>query len=314
MATFPAPRGAFRGVFPAPDLVPAPFGLLSVADVKSSDANSNNDIQDKWIRGYSIDYYSNPSAIDILDKYNDTVTNGQLSTSDTDNYFLNIDPFFIQVEDNGSLMGVLGLDRRDRIMKQLIASTQKAAEWELWNGGAALAEASIDNSDVLSGSPFLIAEGGANILTNGGVDPRNALWQLEGAVSNSPIGIPGVIHMSRDVASFLTQNKAIGVHTGPDGQEHLRTALGTPVIAGAGYTGNGPIGQDDADASATNKWAFVTGPVAVFLGDPEIVNKDYSEGVKTSTNDYLLRAQRPASVYFDTSVFYAAQITIPDTP
>lgn len=311
-------QGTFRGIFPAPVLVPAPFGILSVADVLTSDTDTNNSIKDDWIRGYSVDFNTRPQVVELLDKFEDSITGGDVSaTSTSDNLFENYNPFFIQVQDNGSGMGILGLDRRARIAKQIEAVTQKAVEYELWSGVVALAEASEDSTDDIVGGPFLsqaTASAGSTVLTTGGVDPRAALWQLEMAITNSPTGAPGVIHMSRDVASFLTQNQAIQIKPGPNGEDILQTALGTPVIAGAGYTGAGPIGTSGATPTSTNKWAYVTGAVGVILGDSEIVNKDYSQGFDTATNDYHLRAYRPACVHFDPSIFYSAQITIPATP
>lgn len=143
----------------------------------------------------------------------------------------------------------------------------------------------------------------AQVVTSAAVSPDQALYLLEQAISSAPLGNSGVIHMTRDVASAL-DNKL------QDDNGKLHTRLGTPVSVGSGYTGDGPEGATGAAASATNKWMYATGSVTVHLGDSDIVNT-LAEGFNPQNNNYLLKALRPIAVYFDPSIFYTAQVTLP---
>lgn len=293
---------AFQGIFPSQALVPASFGLLSVADLKDT---ASLDPKSHWLQGYSVEFDSRPQKVSILSKYTAALPSNSgivYQASVPDELFEDIDPFFIQVDDKGSAMGLLGQDRFSRILNQLEATTQKALEFELWTGAASIEDG--------AENPYL-TQTTSTVLTTGGVAPKKALYLIEGALSNSPTGAGGVIHVSRDVASTLTLQDAIRPVTGPDGVVHLETVLGTKVIAGTGYLGNGP---GLTDATATNKWIYATGPVSVTLGDPEVVEEDLNRAFTPATNDVYLTAIRAASVYFDPSVFYAAQVTLPDIP
>ena len=88
------------------------------------------------------------------------------------------------------------------------------------------------------------------------------------------------------------------------------TRLGTPVVIGSGYTGNGPIGATNEAGTATTKWMFASGAVEVHLGKPEIVNESLAQGAAASTNDMRIKAVRAAGVYLDTSVLQAIRVDI----
>ena len=115
--------------------------------------------------------------------------------------------------------------------------------------------------------------------------------------------------MTRDVAASLFGGN-LTTQTSPSGENVIVTSLGTPVVVGSGYTGAGPDGDANAAPSGTNKWMYVTGPVTVHLGDAEIDNDSYAQGFNTSTNDLVIRGSRPAAVYFDPTLHYAAQVTL----
>jgi hypothetical protein len=89
------------------------------------------------------------------------------------------------------------------------------------------------------------------------------------------------------------------------------TRLGTDVIIGSGYTGNGPIGHANATASATNKWIYATGPVEVHLGKIEVVNDNLAQGADVTINNMRIKAFRPAAVYADPSMLYSMRVTLP---
>lgn len=184
-----------------------------------------------------------------------------------------------------------------RVLTQLEAATQKAVEFELWSGVAAI-EANNTNA-------FLRKENAAT-LVNGtsAASASKSLAYLEGALAESPSGAGGVIHVTRDVASLLgTEHLVIS-----DGK--VTTVLGTPVAIGSGYSGDGPIGVANTSATLTNKWMFGTGPVDVHLGKPELMNESLAQGADVAINDMRIKAVRPAAAYFDPSCHFAVRIDL----
>jgi len=292
---------AFRGIYPAPDLTPAPCGLLSVARVMT---HGGADYDERWVRGFSYEFDSQPE-VEIFTVNDATVTGGVVGTS-TLPQFKEYDPFFIQVTDTRSAFGLTGEDRFKVALAQLDVVTQKAVERELWEGVAALAET--------NGNDFLRESGAATVVNSGALAPATALMLLEQAISGSPAGINGVIHMTRDVASILGSRL---IYSPADGGKtgKAMTRLGTEVVIGSGYTGAGRISDSNTTASASNKWMFATGPIDVHLSKPEVVNENLGQGftVSTNTNDLTVKAVRAAAVYFDPSIHYTVRLALPTT-
>jgi hypothetical protein len=56
---------AFRGIYPAPDLVQAPCGLLSVARVMT---HTTANYDERWVRGFSYEFDSQPEVATIYSK------------------------------------------------------------------------------------------------------------------------------------------------------------------------------------------------------------------------------------------------------
>lgn len=292
---------AFRGIYKAPELVPSPVGLFSVARVMTHTAR---EYDERWVRGFAYEFDSQ-ATVRILTVNDDVVSNGELSAPSNipDNNYRDYYPFFIEVEDLRSTFGLPGEDRFADVIKQLEAASQKAVERELWDGLAARA--------ATNGNSYLTKASSVTEVLNGAHNASEALYLLEGAIANSPVGANGVIHMTRDVASLLGSRLVYSQDSSNPDRGLVMTRLGTPVVIGSGYSGNGPVGDAAAAASLTNKWMFATGPVDVHLGKPEVVNDTLAQGANVSINDMLIKAFRPAAVYFDPSVHYCAQVTLP---
>jgi hypothetical protein len=291
----------FRGVFPAGELIPAPCGILSVARTINHTARAYDE---RWIRNFAQEYDSMPSYVRLLTVDDAVVTDGEISDNQADKGYLEYQPFFIDIEDFASTFGILGEDRYARIVAELNSVTQKAVEREFWEGKAAQADATTNF--------YLSKASAATIPQSGAFDPQIALMYLEQAISDSPVGENGVIHMTRDVASILGSRLIYKKGEG-DTPGSVMTRLGTPVVVGSGYTGNGPIGATGAAASATNKWIYATGSVDVHLGKIEIVNPDLAQGVDATINNMRLKAYRPAAVLSDPSMHFAVRVTLPTT-
>lgn len=284
----------FQGVFEAPELVPAPCGILSVADVTKHE--SRND--ESWVRGFSYRFDSF-ATIRLLSENDDEVTGGTLYDATNGPTYIDCKPFFIESEVYRSALGVLGEDRFAEALRKLEAGTQKALEKELWDG--VVTQAGSTNNIYLRtiGDTFEQA-----------FSASDALFHLEQKISESPTGTGGVIHMTRDVASVLGA-KLIYLPRTESKPGRVMTRLGTDVIIGSGYSGDGPMNAGGAAASDTNKWMYATGPVAVHLTKSEVVNENLGQGMNPRINDMIIKAVRAAAVYFDPSIYFAAQVSLP---
>ncbi len=292
----------FRGVFPSNELVPAPCGLLSVARVMQHTGRANDE---RWVRHISHEFDSLPSYLRLLTVNDASVTGGTISDNAGDTTYIDYVPFNIDVELFDSTFSLPGEDRFAQVTKALEASTQKAIEREFWEGVAAQAESSAN------GNMYLRKSGAATIPVSGAKKPENALMILEQAIADSPTGENAVIHMTRDVASILG-SRLIYKKGSDENSGSAMTRLGTHVVIGSGYTGNGPIGDTNAAASATNKWIYATGMVDVHLGKVEIVNENLAQGADVTINNMRIKAYRPAAAYADPSIHYAMRVTLPN--
>lgn len=283
------------GVVTAPKIVPSAFGLLAV--VKPENAPG----EDQWVRGFAQEW---ETTVEYLTNWDDTdTTSSVLVNGATVNYYDDIKPFFIEVDETRSTLGFLGIDRIERIKNQLEGMTQHAMEAELWDGAIRKGE-SHDNK-ALSSASATVLNGGAAL------SPRRALALLEHSIGlASQGGEQGIIHMTRDVAALLASNSNMLFHEA--GKEHLQTLGGTPVVVGSGYSGTGPDGDAGAAASATNKWIYATGTVRTFVGDVDVVNDNLAQGydVSGNANDIRIKAIRPAAAYFDTSIHLAVRVDL----
>jgi hypothetical protein len=294
---------AFNGIFPAGELVQAPCGLLSVATVVNHTTRPDDQ---RWISGYEVEA-TGPSAVRIISSTGDDFAEGELSDTHGVPTHFPVVPFFIEVEVKTSGMGLIQGDPLGGINAKIEAATQKAVERELWEGLSAQHDA---NDNI-----FLRAAGGAAILAGGAaVTPKRGIALLEQAISNSPTGGAGTLHMTRDVAASTLTGLTYVADPADMKDGAVFTNLGTPVVVGSGYTGNGPIGATGAAASDTNKWVYVTGPVTVHLGTPERVNENLGQGFNPATNDGTAKALRPAAVHFDSTIYYAVRVTLPEMP
>jgi hypothetical protein len=270
--------------------VPSAFGLLAV--VKPENAPG----EDQWIRGFAQEY---ETTVQNLKNWDTTDTTfGSVVSAGVINYSDDIKPFFIELEEIRSGLSFNAIDRIARLSRQLEGVTQKAIEAELWDGAVRKGE-SHDNKALSDAGTALVNSGTA-------LNASLALMQLENAMAfMSNAGEQGVIHMTRDVAAVL--NTRLEMRDGI-----MVTRIGTPVIVGSGYSGNGPTGATGATASATNKWIYGTGALKVYLGDVDVVNDNLAQAydVSGNANDMRIKAIRPAAVYFDTSIHLAARVDL----
>ena len=283
------------GVVTAPKIVPSAFGLLAV--VKPENAPG----EDQWVRGFSQEW---ETTLYSATNWDDTdTTDGEVVAAGTPTYYTEIKPWFIEAEELRSTLGFLGIDRIERVKRQLEGITQHAMEVELWDGAVRKGE---------SHANVALSDASATILNGGtALSPRRALALLEHAIGQaSDGGEQGIIHMTRDVAALLASNSNMLFHE--KDKEHLQTLGGTPVIVGSGYSGTGPDEATGATATAINKWIYATGTVRTYVGNVDVVNDNLAQAydVSGNANDMRIKAIRPAAVYFDTSIHLAVRVDL----
>jgi hypothetical protein len=211
-----------NGVVEAPKIVPSAFGILAVVKPE------NSSDEDQWIRGFSQEY---ETELYSAKNWDDTdTTSGVVVVAGVPNYFTKIDPFFIEAEEYRSTLGFLGLDRIERLKRQIEGVSQHALEAELWDGDIRIGQSHPNRCLVSSG---------VSVLDGSGLTARRALAVLENGIGQaSDAGEQGIIHATRDVVALLSSNSNMLFHETV--KDHLQTMGGTPVVVGGGYSGNGP--------------------------------------------------------------------------
>lgn len=220
----------FEGWYPAHPLRPTQYGLLSAARLTELvDKQSEDDREEKWLRGYSHIFETNPT-IRLLE--DNGASAHVINDATGSKRYIDVKPFYIEVEDFASTFGLLAEGREEKIKRQLEAGTQKSVEHEFMKGYAARANGNTNQYLTKASTLSIVASGAVKQMQEG-------LGYLEYAIAQSPLGEQGVIHMTRDMAALLGSQWIL---ERPDsaGFPHLETTNGTPVVVGSGYDGSGP--------------------------------------------------------------------------
>jgi len=276
---------------PTAGLEVAPYGILSPATTTYHEKDSF------WTSGLT--YEAMDAGI--------VVTNGSifgLSPSQTVSVVDNSDttperfktyyPFDITATVKVSTMGTNPDEIEASAKRALDIVTQKAIEAEFWSGDVAkLLTSDNDNRYLASAQTVDVTP------TSGtAVKVWYGLALLEQAISDSPVGAHGVIHTPRDVATTLRLEN--------DGSV-LKTVLGTPVVAGVGYSKKGPNG---AVAPSGKAWMYATGPVSVRLGPLTVTPDKLNQAINTRINEIQYYVDRPAAVTWSTTDSYAVLVDL----
>lgn len=292
---------ASQGFFPATKPVASPVGLLHSDGVE---VIRHSPSEEGWLNGpQDVELLSGAFSL-ILSDYCSGAPDAFVQES-TDICKGTTYPFGVIASYPLLSMGA-GMsedERRSRVMDAADVLTQKAVEHELWTGDLAMSADHFDASYLAMAGSTEVSPGGAATAAN------HALASLEWALGQCSAG-SGVIHMTRDVASRLSS------FLFKDGDK-VFTVLGTPVVVGSGYTGVGPAGAVPAvtvpfpaipviGAAPTTSWMYATGPVSVHLGAVQYIG----ERRDAATNEITAMAGRPATVYWDSSCHFAAEVNL----
>lgn len=268
-------------------LVQSEYGLLGKASqvVKPSD--------DSWIGTFIHPIVDADVALqNIVARgggavFSDTVHQTESRTPS----YLEYTPFFIESKLSGSTMEPDAEGKKDRVRELLEISKQKSIEHEVWSGILSAQVNTEANQEFAKNRYFSdTTSPGYLSLSDTAVSVSEGQSLLEEAFSDHTIGYQGVIHAPRRVASIAKVREYL-----KDG--YLRTNLGTPVIAGTGYS---KIGSD--------YWMFGTSPMTIVHGDIEVMPDNISQAVNTRNNNIEYIAQMPVGVFWTSEKIFAVKV------
>jgi hypothetical protein len=277
-------------LLPTAGLEVAPFGILSPATTTYDHDDSY------WTAGFTYENLDagvvvvNGSIFGLSPEDTVTVVDNSASVEHFKTYY----PFDIKGSIKVSTMGTNPAEIEASARMALDIVTQKAVEAEFWNGDIAqLLTSDNDNRYLASAQSTDVTP-----LPGTAVKPAYGLSLLEQALGNASIGAQGTIHATRGIASTLKLEK--------DGQK-LVTNLGTPVVAGVGYSKKGPSGSDAGEGKA---WMYATGPVSVRLGPTILTPEKLNQAIDIRINNIQYYADRAAAVTWATTDAYAVLVDL----
>lgn len=283
-----------QGVFPSLEMHPAPSGLFSVARVVRHDS------ADSWENGpYAWDTDACPAQLILADFCASAAQGAIVSVSGVPSGSM---PFGVVSVFECVSVGMSSDRCRNIAAAQVEAGSQKAVEAELWSGHLAQASGRLETPYLSNGQAVDVTGGAAVRVIQG-------IAKLEQGLADCGLGTAGVLHLTRQVAQLAgglgaLQLDALGV---------LRTALGTPVVAGVGYD---PAVVPETPAVAPmpapatlghrpdKQWGYATGPLVVHLGPVD----HFGVRIDTATNMMQTKAGRTGAAYWDSCCVVAVQI------
>lgn len=273
-------------------VVPTPYGLLSPA------VNVIYENQDVHWEG-SFDYSrSDYVTITNIASESNTVSSVVYAAPTDSPTYTDYVPFVIQADFTVPTIGNNAEEVNKAVESAIEAATQKALEQEFWTGELSQTLVTTDSTHP---NRWLASPDATDVTPTPGtpIKVKYGMALLERAIGDSGIGERGLIHAARDTATFLP-----GLWQKDD---ILLSAIGTPVIAGAGYPSTSPDGDTP---SAGNRWMYATGPVTVRLGKVFVYQEKIQDAINVSNNKIVYRAMRLASVTWSNNTHAAVLVDL----
>lgn len=209
-------------------------------------------------------------------------------------------PFYVWESDQCSRLGNTPFSRYEdvvaRARRNLQASESYHLAREFWKGELAATQPGWGDQPIL-------ADPASDVLTTGAATPLAAFACLEQGIAEAQRGGRGMIHCTPQMLTYWQSLYLIR----PSGTLNV-SALGTVVVADAGYDGSGPNGEAPTDG---HQWAYGTGMVQVRLGPVQIVPGSEAEAVDRSDNTITVWVNRLASANWDRRAHVAAEVNVP---
>lgn len=258
-----------RFYVPAPTVVPPRYGLFSASViVEESGAH--------WQNGVLWEPTACSSAGTTECTCADDSPGGAAKTYREGTPLVETDPFTVYGSFTCSPIGRWD-DGQARAIAHLLAGEERAVERAIASGESGANPNFTDATD---------------ITPAGGTDLVGGIAVLEQYLGENYHSL-GVIHMSRGTA---TRAKAADVLCcPPNGQEKLRTGLGTLVAAGGGYDGQeGPSEPEEGQV-----WVYATGRPHIRRGEVFSTPPNRENALDTAFNNLSFLAERTYVVGWD---------------
>lgn len=194
-------------------------------------------------------------------------------------------PFTVYGHFRCSPVGWSVSEAQDKANADLLQSEEFTVERAFWEG-------SLGNVPNLAGN----VNGYGPLVLDPAGDITEAVASLETYLGEVHHAL-GIIHMSRAAAVLALADKVIENKSG-----RLFTLLGTPVVAGSGYTGKGP--GDEAP-----EFMYATGPMFVYRSDVFTSANREGDLFDRARNDLTAIAERTYTLGVDTCGHAVVEVT-----
>lgn len=259
---------------------PLPFGLLSVLTPRpSGDGRWQNGVTWETLGCAPVSGIGDPNCEDPES------TTGLPKNFAPSGGVGEATPFLVYGSYKCSIAGHTEDYAMQRATEHLIAREEARVEQAIWTGD-------LDNGGFAAGAE----DAGAGSL-------KRAIARLEAWIATE-YGSVGTIHMTRE-AALLGVDDGLLVVKG----SVLQTALGTPVVAGAGYPGTGPAGEVPAD---TATYIYATPALGGYRSEPFPGVSGVGAGFDRDHNNIHAVAERTYVVGWDPCGSAFALATLPE--
>lgn len=224
------------------------------------------------------------------------------------------DPFYVWAADACSAQGYTARDWQGRARRQLEATQSFQVAKELWAGAGtldALADARTDEA-----SPFLAD---TNQVVDENLSAPRAIAVAEALAMECAQGRRIMIHVPIAVLAAAQAEGYVLRDTGGI----LTTAMGSIVVADAGYPGTGPVGPDPENpvvSDDTTQWIYTSQLVQARLGEVELLPttledaRSLASAMTRAANHITVWAQRLALYQLDPCCRIALSTDLPANP
>lgn len=190
-------------------------------------------------------------------------------------------PFSVYHPDSCISAGAADDSFSARLLNTHRATRHYPIECEFWSG------------DLHPGQPHLTGPT-ANVINPGApVSSLQGLSLLEACIADS--GRRGYVHMTQE--AFTKLACSCGSSLIDDSGSRIRTLNGNVIVPGTGYKGDG--GSTLPPPGPNQEYMVATGPVMVWLSEPELLPRDFNEAFDTRTNMVTYRAESTALAAWD---------------
>lgn len=287
-----------RAFVSPPAMTPSPYGLLSVAELRTGDTHWRLGVewQDTCPVGGTTLEPCYPSAPAVTGTSFTKAQNAARSN-------WGATPFSVYAEVDCSAPGFWD-DQNSYAQNAL----QRVESWQVerafWTGvaggtpNAVLPHLAATSAVIEQGSGYTTTlQMAATTVSGAPLVIEEALGVLEDALADCLKGSVGVIHVSNAVADLLASRGLITKNGA-----RLQTPNGNYVAVGNGYPASGP---DGTDPGFGHGWMFATGPVFYYRSDVQLLTENGASLVKTN-NTVKAIAERTYLLGYDCCLFAVA--------